>query len=618
MKIEEFQKLEKEAEKDFQEYLDLLLPIYESGIMTGIDGLNDIDDKFINRINLISNFSNGLYNLSSYDSFSRYKYLSYFTHDNYDNYINAIVTINTLLEQFLNKKNIKIFSDKEIIIYNNDVYNIIGCNNCKTCKKIYQLDVRNRQPYSTRELLSNYAKQWDNESTLSLDCLEYKQHYLKHITDFLFSPIYDKVLNEYKEKFNEIIEETINSYHLILKNNLITENIISLEDFFSSEEVFLKKWQTKIKTMEQAYRATDKDSIDNIISFCIQNLLYHPIMKSLLLSSKESKEFELTYSILYDSDAKTFIINLDIPPANYIKDYIGMFHQTINMLISASKNSGVKKEFKLQLDTNHKKFITNAQKPKEFNKLYDSIISQLILLVVHIVFKCDYLKQIETVCVNGFVAGIDQATGADTKNCIVSVSVNREIFSKINLEKIDPMVCLKSLKARIASEFVNLAPVNPIIIFDKNDKRFTASQDIIDNTTGDTNLAIMEWEKFEHLVRDLFSKMFAQLGAEVKITQASRDRGVDAIVFDPDPIRGGKIVIQCKRYNNVVGVDAVRDLYGTVQHEGANKGILVTTSHFGGDSIEWSKDKPITLINGQELLFWFQKYGYNFKIELQK
>ena len=61
------------------------------------------------------------------------------------------------------------------------------------------------------------------------------------------------------------------------------------------------------------------------------------------------------------------------------------------------------------------------------------------------------------------------------------------------------------------------------------------------------------------------------------MTQASRDGGVDAIAFDPDPIRGGKIVIQAKRYAYTVGVSAVRDLYGTLMNEGATKGILVTT-----------------------------------------
>jgi restriction system protein len=73
----------------------------------------------------------------------------------------------------------------------------------------------------------------------------------------------------------------------------------------------------------------------------------------------------------------------------------------------------------------------------------------------------------------------------------------------------------------------------------------------------------------------------------VRITRASRDGGVDAIAFDPDPIRGGKIVIQAKRYTNPVGVSAVRDLFGTVHNEGATKGILVTTSDYGPDAYEF-------------------------------
>lgn len=86
--------------------------------------------------------------------------------------------------------------------------------------------------------------------------------------------------------------------------------------------------------------------------------------------------------------------------------------------------------------------------------------------------------------------------------------------------------------------------------------------------------------------RVLFEEESESAGGEVKITQASRDGGVDAVAFDPDPIRGGKIVIQAKRYTNTVGVSAVRDLYAVVVHEGAIKGILVTASGFGSDSYE--------------------------------
>lgn len=102
----------------------------------------------------------------------------------------------------------------------------------------------------------------------------------------------------------------------------------------------------------------------------------------------------------------------------------------------------------------------------------------------------------------------------------------------------------------------------------------------------------------------------------MKVTQASSDGGVDAIAFDPDPIRGGKIVIQAKRYTNVVGVASVRDLYGTVMNEGATKGILVTTSHYGGDSYEFAKDKPLTLINGGNLLSLLNKHGYEARINI--
>ena len=146
-------------------------------------------------------------------------------------------------------------------------------------------------------------------------------------------------------------------------------------------------------------------------------------------------------------------------------------------------------------------------------------------------------------------------------------------------------------------------------MLNRDDDRFVESKDVLDHLGPEENLAAMEWESFEHLVRELFEKEFAQTGGEVRVTQASRDRGVDAIAFDPDPIRGGKFIIQAKRYNMVVPVSAVRDLYGTMIAEGAAKGILVTTSHYGRDSREFAKDKPITLIDGENLVHMFQKHG---------
>ncbi len=128
----------------------------------------------------------------------------------------------------------------------------------------------------------------------------------------------------------------------------------------------------------------------------------------------------------------------------------------------------------------------------------------------------------------------------------------------------------------------------------------------------------MDWEEFEHLIRELFEREFKVNGGEVKVTQASRDGSVDAIAFDPDPIRGGKIVIQAKRYTNPVGVSAVRDLYGTILNEGATKGILVTTSDYGSDSYDFAKGKPLTLLKGSNLLYLLEKHGTHAKIDLRE
>ena len=51
-----------------------------------------------------------------------------------------------------------------------------------------------------------------------------------------------------------------------------------------------------------------------------------------------------------------------------------------------------------------------------------------------------------------------------------------------------------------------------------------------------------------------------------------------------------------------MGVSAVRDLFGTVQNEGASKGILVTTSGFGAASFDFAKGKPLELLDGGNLL----------------
>ena len=251
-------------------------------------------------------------------------------------------------------------------------------------------------------------------------------------------------------------------------------------------------------------------------------------------------------------------------------------------------------------------------------KLYDKLLYQIALRTIHELYEADVIAALKSIVFNGWVRSVDKRIGKETNSCILSVQANREEFLSINLKLVDPKECFKQLKGVGSSKLHSLSPVAPIINIDKSDKRFVPSHDVAEFLDEGQNLAAMDWEEFEHLVRELFEKEFSQTGGEVKVTQSSRDGGVDAIAFDPDPIRGGKIVIQAKRYTNTVGVSAVRDLYGTVEHEGAIKGILVTTSDYGPDAYKFVKGKPITLLNGGNLLHLLEKHGHKAKIDLKE
>jgi len=255
---------------------------------------------------------------------------------------------------------------------------------------------------------------------------------------------------------------------------------------------------------------------------------------------------------------------------------------------------------------------------RESESLYDLVVYQMCLRTVHELFSADECGVLELVTFNGWVEDVDRATGKDFRSCILSLQVSRKEFEGIDLARVEPRECFRALKGVGSSRLHALAPIAPLLQLNREDDRFVEAREVVARMEHGTNLAAMDWEDFEHLIREVFEEEFAERGGEVKITQASRDRGVDAVVFDPDPITGGKIILQAKRYTNTVGVEAVRDLYGTVINEGANMGILVTTSDYGPDAYQFARNKPIRLLNGSNLLHLLGKHGHRARIDLRE
>jgi restriction system protein len=305
--------------------------------------------------------------------------------------------------------------------------------------------------------------------------------------------------------------------------------------------------------------------------------------------------FEKSFTIEYDAEPKLLKIEYRLPNQEVLPNVKS---------VKFNKSSG--------------EFIESNISDREARTNFENVSYQIALRTLHELFEADTCGNIDKILFNGVVEFVDPRSGHGAAACILSVLSNRSAFSEIELGGVEPKACFKSLKGVSAANLSSLSAIAPVLEMNRSDKRFVDAREVVEGIEESQNIASMSWEDFEHLVRELFEKEFASRGGEVRITQASRDGGVDAIAFDPDPITGGKIVIQAKRYTRTVGVSAVRDLFGTVMNEGATKGILVTTADYGPDAHRFASGKPLTLLSGSHLLHMLERHGYKAKIDLRE
>ncbi|MBT2481916.1 restriction endonuclease [Streptomyces sp. ISL-94] len=239
--------------------------------------------------------------------------------------------------------------------------------------------------------------------------------------------------------------------------------------------------------------------------------------------------------------------------------------------------------------------------------LYRDLLAQCVLLVVRELYAADEFGVLDSVVVNGFVDAHDPVTGLEAQLVVATVSAARSAFEVLRLEQVSAVDCLVAgLGGQLSARPDQLAAVRPGRRPDEVGGGVVSHGGHTGEADEDEpDLFAMDPIAFENLVAELFRAM----GMEAVTTQRSGDGGVDVEALDPAPIRGGRIVVQVKRYRNTVPPTAVRDLYGTVQDKGANKGVLVTTASFGPGSYTFANGKPLELVPGADLVELLHQYG---------
>ncbi|WP_405678185.1 restriction endonuclease [Streptomyces sp. NBC_00868] len=285
----------------------------------------------------------------------------------------------------------------------------------------------------------------------------------------------------------------------------------------------------------------------------------------------------------YDPGARQLVLDWELPPYAVVPE---------NKSVRYMPSTGQDKE--------------TARPATQRRALYRDLLAQCVLLVVRELYAADEFGALDSVVVNGFVDDHDPVTGREAQIVLATVPVARPAFEGLRLEQVSAVDCLvEGLRGQLSARPDQLTAVRPGRRPDEVGGGVVSHGGHAGGDEDEPDLFSMDPIAFENLVAELFRAM----GMEAVTTQRSGDGGVDVEALDPAPIRGGRIVVQVKRYRNTVPPTAVRDLYGTVQDKGANKGVLVTTASFGPGSYTFANGKPLELVPGDKLVELLHQYG---------
>ncbi len=328
--------------------------------------------------------------------------------------------------------------------------------------------------------------------------------------------------------------------------------------------------------------------------------------------SKQSNAVEEYFQILMQKSEYP-----DFFPRNIVLEYIPET-QTLYVSAELPHPDLIPKEKIIKLNKESNQEDVAEYSNEEFSLLYNDIIYKIILRSLHEIISADKADTVGSIGYNGWVRVLNRGNGRYEKICITSLFTTRAAFEEINLHKIDPALCFQYLHGMSSTALTDLRQVETPMSIPIKNEAVMAVKKLLEPLDKGNNLANMNWLEFETKISALIKKEFCTENSETNLVHSSLELGIELITTDTDTYRGGKTIFYVKRSIKPISVFAVRELFGQIIHEGAIKGILITTADFSPEAYEFAKNKPISLINGIGLLSLFEKHGQKLRINLRE
>jgi len=272
----------------------------------------------------------------------------------------------------------------------------------------------------------------------------------KNKSDLIFDLAFSNWEDECKkfEKMNNDLIDNFNESKIFYNNKVQEVKKRALEkeknwqsrksEFYSKREIS----NSKVDQLKQMFTNGDESAIEEYFEIVLN-------------TSKYPDNFPKTFILNYTNSNRLLLINYDLPPIDKLNNI---------------------KEIKY-INNEFKDFYYNDA---QMDSLFDLTMYNICLRTIHEIFESDVNNFIDFVCFNGWVNSMDKTKGHRINSCIMSIQVNKSDFLKINLHDIDVKSCFKSLKGIGSSKLSGISPIQPIIQFNKDDKRLIEHYNVID------------------------------------------------------------------------------------------------------------------------------------------
>lgn len=118
---------------------------------------------------------------------------------------------------------------------------------------------------------------------------------------------------------------------------------------------------------------------------------------------------------------------------------------------------------------------------------------------------------------------------------------------------------------------------------------------LYDEQSGIESIRALSWREFEMLIGEAYRRQGYEV---IENGGGGADGGIDLVLHG----RGGKTLVQCKQWKVFkVGVGPVRELFGVLMSEKADRAIFVTSGVYTQEAKNFANGKPLELIDGARL-----------------